>query len=95
MHEKIEEALFVMSGEILIKWKEDNTICEKAVQKNSVIRVKNSIHTIENQTNEDAAFLVYRMVPDGTSKREIIKYDKVVFDNLNGIEVPDFRPKSY
>lgn len=42
-----------------------------------VIRVGNSLHTIENLTDEQASFLVFRMVPDGKSKRDIIKNDKV------------------
>ncbi|MBW4844776.1 MAG: cupin domain-containing protein [Lachnospiraceae bacterium] len=79
MHREIEEALFVISGEILVRWKDNNIIREKLVSKNSVIRVKNSIHTVENRTNEEATFLVYRMVPDGTNKRDIIKNDKVIF----------------
>jgi uncharacterized RmlC-like cupin family protein len=83
MHREIEEALFVISGEILVRWKDDNIIREKLVCKNSVIRVKNSIHTLENLSNEEATFLVFRMVPDGTNKREIIKNDKVIFSNLS------------
>ncbi len=83
MHREIEEALFVISGEILVRWKDNNIIREKFVYKNSVIRVKNSIHTLENLTNEEATFVVFRMVPDGTNKREIIKNDKVIFSNLS------------
>jgi mannose-6-phosphate isomerase-like protein (cupin superfamily) len=83
MHREIEEALFVISGEILVRWKDNNIIREKLVYKNSVIRVKNSIHTLENLTNEEATFVVFRMVPDGTNKREIIKNDKVIFSNLS------------
>ncbi len=83
MHREIEEALFVISGEILVRWKDNNIIREKLVYKNSVIRVKKSIHTIENQSNEEATFLVFRMVPDGTNKRDIIKNDKVMFSNLS------------
>lgn len=83
MHREIEEALFVISGEILIRWKDNNIIREKLVSKNSVIRVKNSIHTVENRTNEEATFLVFRMVPDGTNKHEIIKNDKVIFSDLS------------
>ncbi len=86
MHQEIEEALFVISGTILIRWKDNNTICEKAVSKNSVIRVKNSIHTIENHTNKNATFLVFRMVPDRMNKREIIRNDKVIFNNLDCAE---------
>lgn len=76
-HEVIEEVLVVTSGVIAIKWKDnDRTYMEKA-SKGMVIRVGNSLHTIENLTDEQASFLVFRMVPDGKSKRDIIKNDKV------------------
>ena len=69
-----------MSGEISVKWKDDYMIRQETVPSNSVVRVKNSIHTIENQTDKEASFLVLRFVPDGTIKRELIKNDKIVID---------------
>lgn len=36
----------------------------------------NTIHTLENRSDHEVRFLVYRMVPDGISKREMIKNDK-------------------
>lgn len=83
MHREIDEALFVIPSENIIRWKGNNKIIEKLVSKNSVIRVESFIHTVENRTNEEAAFLVFRMVPDGTNKREIIKNDKVIFSDLS------------
>ena len=47
-------------------------------RKNDIIRVRNSVHTFENDTNEMAEFIVFRFVPDGTNKRELIKHDKTV-----------------
>ncbi len=36
----------------------------------------------ENGTNEETKFVVFRFVPDGTDKREIIKKDKTVVNKL-------------
>ena len=75
-HRLIEETLFVVSGELTVLWKEqDHTEC-RTVSDNSIIRVKNSIHTLENRSDHEVRFLVYRMVPDGVSKRQMIKNDK-------------------
>lgn len=40
------------------------------------MRVQNSIHTFQNDTEEDTEFIVFRFVPDGVDKREQIKKDK-------------------
>ena len=40
------------------------------------MRVQNSIHTFQNDTEENAEFVVFRFVPDGVDKREQIKKDK-------------------
>ena len=75
-HNSIEEVIFVISGKLKILWKEaEQTEC-RIVSENSIVRVKNSIHTLENESDEDVRFLVYRMVPDGVDKRNIIKNDK-------------------
>lgn len=82
MHNLIEEAIVVTGGEICVRWKEDNKLNCSTVSKGTVIRVKKSIHTIENRTKDFAEFIVFRMVPDGKDKRDIIKNDKVVI-NVN------------
>jgi len=78
MHVKIEEVIVVTDGELCIQWKENGTIHNEIVIKNSVVRVKKSIHTIKNITNNWAEFIVFRMVPSGDIKRETIKNDKIV-----------------
>ena len=75
-HNSIEEVIFVISGKLKILWKEAELIECRIVSENSIVRVKNSIHTLENDFDEDVRFLVYRMVPDGVDKRDIIKNDK-------------------
>ena len=81
MHMKIEEVIVVTSGEMSIKWKENGNINYERLMKGSVVRVKKSIHTIENNTDNWAEFTVFRMVPTGKIKREIIKNDKIVIEN--------------
>ncbi|MBE5985669.1 cupin domain-containing protein [Lacrimispora sp. AGF001] len=75
-HHSIEEVIFVISGKLKILWKEAEQTESRIVSENSIVRVKNSIHTLENESDEDVRFLVYRMVPDGVDKRNIIKNDK-------------------
>lgn len=77
-HTKIEETIFVLSGEFLMKWKQKDEIKTRTVSKNMLIRVKNSVHTLENPYNKEAVFIVFRMVADGKNKREIIKNDKEI-----------------
>lgn len=79
-HKIIEEVLVVTKGELIVKWKEDESTIERTVLKDNIVRVKKSIHTIENHTDEWAEFTVFRMVPSGEDKREIIKKDKVIID---------------
>jgi hypothetical protein len=77
-HEKIEEVIVVTQGDICVKWKEDNAIKAETVSKGFILRVKDSIHTIENRTECYAEFNVFRMVPVGEVKREVIKNDKIM-----------------
>ncbi len=79
-HEIIEEVLVTTKGELIVRWKENELIETTTVFKDNIVRVKKSIHTIENHTDEWAEFTVFRMVPSGEDKREIIKSDKVIID---------------
>lgn len=79
-HEIIEELLVITKGEVIVRWKENDEIVSKNLVENNIVRVKKSIHTIENSTNEWAEFTVFRMVPSGKDKREIIKKDKIIID---------------
>ncbi|GLB28391.1 hypothetical protein LAD12857_03140 [Lacrimispora amygdalina] len=75
-HHQIEEVIFVISGKLKILWKEAGQTESRIVSENSIVRVKDSIHTLENDSDGDVRFLVLRMVPDGINKRTIIKNDK-------------------
>ena len=77
-HKLIEEVIVVTNGELTISWKENNETQHKTLVKGNVVRVKKSIHTIQNDTDKFAEFNVFRMVPTGDNKRDIIKNDKTV-----------------
>lgn len=49
----------------------------RPVVQNEIVRVGSSIHTFANETADVVEFVVFRFVPDGEDKREIIKTDKV------------------
>ncbi|SHJ38993.1 Glycosyltransferases, probably involved in cell wall biogenesis [Clostridium cavendishii DSM 21758] len=81
-HSRIEECIVVTNGEININWIDKGKIIKETVKEKSVIRVKNSIHLIENSTNKIAEFIVFRMVSKDEDNREIIKNDKISFEDL-------------
>lgn len=83
MHQAIEETLVVTSGEITVEWKDRDKIRKETISKDSVVRIGSSVHTIKNLSEEEASFLVFRMVPEGRDKRSIIKNDKVVFPEIH------------
>ncbi|MDD3223632.1 MAG: cupin domain-containing protein [Clostridium sp.] len=77
-HSKIEETLMVIKGKLTCRWLEDSEERSKKIIENEIVRVGNSTHTFENETDEEVQFIVFRFVPEGLDKREIIKSDKVI-----------------
>lgn len=77
-HSDIEEVILVNKGILTCKWLIDNKIETKQINKNQLVQVNNSIHTFENVTEEEVEFTVFRLVLDGTDKREKIKNDKII-----------------
>lgn len=77
-HSKIEETLMIIKGELTCRWLEYGEEMSKKINANEIVRVGNSTHTFENETDEEVEFIVFRFFPDGVDKREIIKNDKVV-----------------
>jgi uncharacterized cupin superfamily protein len=75
-HTKIEETIYVTEGELTALWLDGETRHEEILKVGDVIRVGASVHTFANYTQQPASFVVFRFVPDGTDKREIIKNDR-------------------
>lgn len=83
-HAVIDETYFVAEGEITFCWVEEGRECSRVLRAKDALCAKSSVHTVRNETDEPATFIVFRMVPDGVSKRETIRNDKVVVSE-NGL----------
>lgn len=77
-HERIIETLYVVSGSIEARWIDNGKITTRHLNRGDVISVGSSVHTFANPFDEPAEFLVFRLVPDRTDKRELIKNDRHV-----------------
>lgn len=75
-HSVVEEVIACTKGCLVIETIENQTLVSTSVEQGDVVRVKNSIHRLINKGQVAAEFLVFRFVPDGFDKREIIKTDK-------------------
>lgn len=84
-HSEIEEILVVTKGILTCKWKEEEKVCTDWAKEKEIVRVQNSIHTFQNDTEENAEFVVFRFVPDGVDKREQIKKDKKLAEEAEEI----------
>ncbi len=78
-HEKIDETLLITKGKLLCKYIDEDGV-EKScyAARNDIVKVHDSVHTFENDTDEITEFVVFRFVPDGKDKRALIKNDKTV-----------------
>ncbi|HSW37847.1 MAG TPA: cupin domain-containing protein [Candidatus Saccharimonadales bacterium] len=76
-HKKIEEVLLVNSGELVALWQDSTKkIREKILAPGDMIRVGASTHTFANRGGQTVNFTVFRYVPDGQDKHELIKNDR-------------------
>jgi uncharacterized cupin superfamily protein len=79
-HERIAEVLYVVTGTLEIRWVDDGRPRSDLAHEGDAINVGTSSHTVANPTDEITRFVVFRMVPDGVDKRDLIREDKVVDD---------------
>jgi mannose-6-phosphate isomerase-like protein (cupin superfamily) len=75
-HNRIIETLYVVSGSMEARWIEDGDVRTRRLDRGDVITVGSSVHTFANPYEQPAEFLVFRLVPDGTDKRDLIKNDR-------------------
>jgi quercetin dioxygenase-like cupin family protein len=77
-HERIVETLFVTRGSLEARWADGAAMVRKTLHVGDVIEVGRTSHTFANVSARRSAFVVFRLIPDGTDKRELIKADRVV-----------------
>lgn len=81
-HSKIEEVIMVTKGSLTCYWVEDDIRKKKVLKEKEIIRVQQSVHTFANQSDQEVEFTVFRFVPNGINKHELIKNDKEVVENI-------------
>lgn len=82
-HSKLEESILILDGKLLFSWTSQGHSNSRLLEKGTLVRVKDSVHTFSNASDKDTSFVVFRFIPDGTSKHELIKNDKTIVDINN------------
>ena len=77
-HSKLEESILILTGELLLSWQDHGQIYNQLLKEGTIVRVKGSVHTFSNTSSRDTTFVVFRFIPDGQDKRELIKNDKTI-----------------
>ena len=81
-HSLIEEVILVVKGKLRCLWLENKQKHSRIIHEKELVRVKQSIHTLVNDSSEDCEFIVFRLILDGKNKRNIIKKDKKIIKNI-------------
>lgn len=77
-HSKLEESILILTGELLLSWQDQGQFYNQLLKEGTIVRVKDSVHTFSNTSSRDTTFVVFRFIPDGQDKRELIKNDKTI-----------------
>jgi uncharacterized cupin superfamily protein len=76
-HEKIWETIYIIEGELVAKWKENDKIKEKIVKAGDVIEPGHGSHTFENRSDKMVKFVAFKQVLSGKDMQVMIEKDKV------------------
>ena len=79
---QIEEALLITKGALTCYWIENEQEKKYLAMEHEVVRVNKSVHTFANESDSVVEFTVFRFVPDGADKREIMKNDKTLWTEI-------------
>ena len=80
-HEHISENLLVIKGKLLCRYIDsEKKEQDLYVTEGDLVDIGSSVHTFENDTEDVTEFIIFRYVPSGVNKREVIKNDKTVVD---------------
>jgi uncharacterized cupin superfamily protein len=76
-HERIEETLLLLEGELALQWRVDGESRSELIMAGDVVRVARSMHTLANLSAASARFVVFRLILSGVDNRELFRTDKV------------------
>jgi len=75
-HEKIWETIYIVEGEVVMRWKENGEKKEQAVKAGDLIEPGFVSHSLENKSYQVAKFIAVKFVLSGEDKKDIIEKDK-------------------
>lgn len=84
-HDKLEEVLYVVEGDLDVHWTVDDERRQDVARTGDIVRVERSSHTFVNASPNVVRFLVIRLVLDGRDKRKIFSTDKTYDDSGGGL----------
>ena len=80
-HKHISENLLVIKGNLLCRYIDsEKNEQDLSLSEGDLVDIGSSVHTFENNTEDVTEFIIFRYVPSGVNKREVIKNDKTVVD---------------
>ena len=78
-HDKIEEIIFILEGEITAVWIDElGKKKESLLAAKDMVVTKKSFHTFENRSNKECKFIVIKLVLSGQNNQEVFKTDKLL-----------------
>ena len=77
-HEKIWETLYIIEGELTVRWREGGQELSKNVSSGDLIETERTPHTFVNESDDIARFIVIKRIPSSDDFREIFKTDKII-----------------
>jgi uncharacterized cupin superfamily protein len=88
-HNTIEEVIYVVDGELEVRWTIGGEMKTAVVRGGDIVRAGDTSHTIVNASPAVTRFLVFRLILEGRNKRDIFKADKHYDDAQEGSSMSD------
>jgi len=77
-HEKIWETLYIIEGELVARWRDDNGEKSQTVKAGDLIETERTPHTFSNDSGNIVRFLVIKRIPSTEDYSEALKTDRVL-----------------
>jgi uncharacterized cupin superfamily protein len=76
-HAKIWETIYIIEGELVVKWKESGEVKEQIVKAGDIIEPGHGSHTFENRSDGIVKFIAFKQFLSRKNMQEMIGKDKV------------------
>lgn len=77
-HNEIWETIYIIDGELTVKWKEEKAEKSEILKSGDLVEVGNTPHTFANNSNQITKFMVFKQILSGKNKRGILRKDKIL-----------------